>query len=237
MKLLLENWREYLNEEKRKNLADDYFIQPDFGNNHTDKVEVPLCGDSGDITIGGTNTSVGTVYLVSKKTNQELMQFTIHKYNGWLGDLTTARESCSSSYYKDNECGLCLDDLNGNGLNGNGTITDKFSNKDLYSGHWEVFEEEGEVSQIQLAKLGIALREAVLFLLKEKVGAEYYVYADATHQGGSNKAAQKVVKILVKRGALGKEIDLSPIYGDEEKVNKYLVFPISNPKNAFEVRD
>lgn len=249
MKLLFENWRKFLEEEKqldllntkRKNLADDYYIEYDFtGRAYTDKVEVPLCGDlrDDDFIIGGTNETIGTVYLVSKKTNEELMNFRIHKYNGWLGNLRAAREMCVDYDPEPDDCSWCFDDVEDSGV-----ITDRFAREDLYSGHWGVdgyeAHEEG-LSDRQLAKLGIALREAALSIVKEKLGAKYYVFTNATHEGGSNVAAQKVVKILIKRGALGKPIDLAQGRykpEDENEHNKYLVFPISNPKSDVQIQE
>jgi len=244
MKLLIENWKRYLKEErqtsfdfgrpkqqqtpnKRKDLYDNYYIIYEFDGTHSDKIEIPVCDDE---IIGGTRKNVGGIYLFNQ-SGKKVMRFSIHKYSGWLGDLISAAKYCSG--YSRYDCDDCIDDLKYEDL-----ITDEFLDEDLYSGHWEVydFNVEEKISRIQLAKLGISLREAALFLLQKEMGAKYYVFTDATHQGRSNEAAQKVVKILVKRGALDKPIDLSPSDVDEDMVNEYLIFPISSPKNVFKVQ-
>ena len=257
MKLLLENWRRYLKEEKQldlfksENLYDNYYITYDFGgpesvdSRSTDKIEVSDCGEG---IIGGANEGVGTVYLHDRWSGESLMKFRIHKYRGWIGDLMAVRDC--SDYARDKcehddrdyescqqeECEYCSSDLKDTGV-----ITDEFLDEEFYSGHWSLDDIARERlkqggHQRKFAKLGIALRESALALLQGIYGAKYYVFADATHQGGSNEAAQKVVKILVKRGALGREDGLVPSFVDEDKINQYLIFPILNPKNKFKIK-
>ena len=271
MKLLLENWRGYLEKlkeqqtpNKRKKLYDDYYITYDIGgadsvdSRSTQKVGYQVC-DSED-KIGGENIGVGVVELYTAEGNQ-VMSFIIHKYRGWIGDISQIRD-CSDEdddyaydddddYAYDDDDDYAYDDDDDDdvyckrcvsGLIRRRIITDDFEDEDLYSGHWFVDDNElhmSGISDLAAAKLGIALRESVLAILKEKLNAEYYVMADATHQGHSNEAAQKIVKRLVKSDALHPEIkEYSPdTWIDEESENKFKIYQISNPTNKFRIKE
>tara|TARA_R100001198_G_C5237109_1_gene214836 strand:+ start:63 stop:902 length:840 start_codon:yes stop_codon:yes gene_type:complete len=278
MKLLLENWRKFLEEEKQLDLFNTKTAQPatpsgknsgfyekfyityDFGGpksvhpSMTDKPGVKGC--DGEI-YGGSNEGVGVVYL-NNYDDVPLMKFEIHKYSGWIGDLgkvySCVDDSSDLCYYdeefvddeyfgdeedcKDTECGKCIQDLKRDKF-----INNNWINKTIYSGHWTTHQDisklasDTNVSRRQLAMLGIALRESALFLIKKEMGAKYYAFADATHNGRSNESAQKVVKMLIKKSALGKAIDMSPSGEvDPDDQNQYLIFPIAYPKNVFKVR-
>jgi len=131
MKLLLENWRRYLKEEKieakegannkSKNLYDNYYIIYEFGGTHnSDKIEIPVCDDK---IIGGTRKNVGGIYLFNQSVGK-VMRFQIYKYSGWLGDLISARKYCSGAL--GDKCDDCIDDLIYHDF-----ITDEFLDEDL----------------------------------------------------------------------------------------------------------
>ena len=255
MKLLLENWRRYLNEEKQlslplsykkgKSLYDNFYITYRLDSNSGDSSSKwgEVCG-SGD-KIGYERQWVGRVDLYAHN-GEEVMSFWIHKYKGWLGDLLSLERDCGHGKapvfgpgrLEDIE-GKCVRDDCVEDFKANDLITDEFADEDLYSGHWMADEDDLEfmnISRVEAAKLGIALRESVLALLKAELGAKYYVMTDATHYGGSNEAAQKIVKRLVKSGALGPPHDLSPDDVGEHYKKMYLVFPISNPVSRFKIK-
>jgi len=204
MKLLFENWREYLNEGFDYS---KYYISMD--ENPTEKSY-----DQGKLE------NLVYLSLLNEETHEEVMSFYIQRYSGLVGhsDFRTVNAFCGKmtqgalqgtspeawplrqqellpgtlDYWRtESDCTKELtQDLNFKST----------GNNYLYSGGFDVHKDLGKFA---LGSLAAALRETAIAVMREKYGAKYYAHHDAVDpRAGTSTHAQRLIDFMVKRGFL-----------------------------------
>ena len=226
MKLLFENWREYLNEGFDYS---KYYISMD-----EDPTEKSY--DQGKLE------NLVYLSLLNEETHEEVMSFYIQRYSGLVGhsDFRTVNAFCRKKtqgapqeappppgwpvseawplrqqellpgtldYWRtESDCTKELtQDLNFKST----------GNDYLYSGGFNVGRggrgpsdplvpgASSELGKFALGSLAAALRETAIAVMREKYGAKYYAHHDAVAPGASTSThAQRLIDFMVKRGFL-----------------------------------
>ncbi|HBZ39076.1 MAG TPA: hypothetical protein DEO59_11595, partial [Balneola sp.] len=216
MKLILENWRKYLNEGLN---YDDYYLTviPRPGSRTVeyceDVEEEEECIPYGNIQ------SYGQIVLTRVSDNQEIMLFAVQSYSGYLShnEVKKYEDNCYYEKGKDECVTTAIED---HGLH--------YVEEEIYSGSWTVFHQSLS-SKFMAGALAMAFCESVIALLRDELNAEYFGYHQVVHPDAmTTENAKKLAQYAIKKGFLNdvKKWFL-PDHEIPENENDYQVYEIT----------
>jgi len=220
MKLLLENWRGFLLNERLN--YQDYYIEV---SQHTSVYKPNYCefdaeGDKECIPYG-TIKDYGSIHLIRATDNEELMNLYLQSYTGYIShhEIKEYEDDCREEY---DEAGGCVSkSIEIAGL--------RWAEEEIYSGPWNV-ENWLIPSKFARGALAVAFCETVIAFIRDKLGAQYFAYHQVVHPSATtSEQAQKLSNYAVKKGFLKDVLaDFEPENVYPTDIEDYQVFKITD---------
>jgi len=211
VKLLFENWREYLNEGLNYR---DYYMKID---PRRDSQDVEYCMRR-ECEVYGEIEWHGKIILIRTSDNEAIMSFHVQSYTGYISHNKVKEYEKKCAYEYDDDCvTMAIED------NGLPRVQEK-----IYSGSWYLHEDIS--SKYVAGTVAIAFCESVIALLRHGLNAKYFGYHQVVDPNAyTSKNAIKLAQYAVKKGFLEDVIgDFLPTDDNPEEYDDYQVYEITD---------